>query len=697
MAYFPPSIDSPGGKSGADLDAIISRFLAEHLSTTSFVAAGIATRESKASFVRTLLEAVSSPESQQVVVPALTALRILSREPNGCQDLFLRQGICTLLRQAQLLGGESSSEQPAPPGPYSETPVNVEALKCLCNVLLQHPPARGTVRECGSVEFIAKILKDRHTSLPADTQFLFLRLLFLVTVDDQATVARLLEPDCDLPATLVKLLHRAPTFAAPTAALVSEIMKTVYNLMAVGNVREEEGQHKGETVVTLAGTEVELAWVGKFENLLPEVIKLLLATNTPAPLAPPLSHIVHTLLNFPLAPYRAAFSENGEDIVKRLCAILTDTLSAQDPRKGASAAGTDLDQVLPPLIIVMSGIARQDTTARAVMRGLLMPDDIDRSKPLDQGSTVTARLIGFMTALVVPNVRESVCDLLYVLCDENAEKLVAYTGFGHAAGFLHSKGMMATPSGSGGGGGSSSSEAFGSSFHPNTGGPTLDPITGEHDRRGSRSEWDGMTDEEKEAEAEKLLVLFDKLNKTGVIKVQMPQFFNMTGPTRTIHLPSTGSTPELWLTETRLIDADAIYEVLSSPTKGPHPYTIENAHVFLQLMADRHATNERVTTFAVRLQGEDSTLVGVVGLRTVVLEGDGTISRAAAEGVMEISRNAVEVGYWIDGDLGGKGVGTRIAREAVRIAREELNVQVVGCCFQDNAGEFDGSTQTGSV
>ncbi|KAJ3176605.1 hypothetical protein HDU87_004933 [Geranomyces variabilis] len=525
MAYFPPSIDSPGGRGGEDLDAIISRFLAENSSTTSFVAAGIATRESKASFVRTLLEAVGSPKSQNVVVPALTALRILSREPNGCQDLFLRQGICTLLRQAQLLGGESSGAQPAPPAQYSETPVSVEALKCLCNVLLQHPPARGTVRECGSVEVIAKILKDRHTSLPADTQFLFLRLLFLITVDDQATVARLLEPDCDLPATVVKLLHRAPTFEAPPGALVSEIMKTVYNLMAIGNVREEAEQQKGPTVVTLANTEVELAWVSKFENILPEIIKLLLATNSPAPLVPPLSHIVHTLLNFPLAPYRAAFLKNGTDIVKRLCAILTDTLNAQDPRKGAAAAGTDLDQVLPPLLIVMSGIARQDTAARAVMRGLLMPDDIDRSKPLDQGSTVTARLIGFMTALVVPNVRESVCDLLYVLCDENAEKLVAYTGFGHAAGFLHSKGMMAPPSGGGGGGGgsSSSSEAFGSSFHPNTAGPMLDPITGEHDRRGSRSDWDGMTDEEKEEEAEKLLVLFDKLNKTGVIKVQMPQ------------------------------------------------------------------------------------------------------------------------------------------------------------------------------
>ncbi|KAJ3153081.1 hypothetical protein HDU86_005379 [Geranomyces michiganensis] len=430
--------------------------------------------------------------------------------------------ICFCARQAQLLSDESSNGQPAPPSQYAETPVIVEALKCLCNVLLQHPPARGTVRECGSVETIAKILKEQNTSLPSDSQFLFLRLLFLVTVDDQVTVVRLLEPDCDLPATLVKLLHRSPAAQPPPTALISEIMKTTYNLMAVGSARDDAGQHNGQTAVTLANTEVELSWVAKFEILLPEIITLLLTTNTPAPLAPPLSHIVHTLLNFPLAPYREAFTENGEDIVKRLCAILTDTLNAQDPRQGTSASGTDLDQVLPPLIIVMSGIARQDVSARAAMRSLLMPNEIDRSKPLDQGTTVTARLIRFMTALAVPNVRESVCDLLFILCDESAEKLVAYTGFGHAAGFLHAKGMMANPSGSGGGGGSA--EAFGSSFHPaeNDGGPALDPITGEHDRRGSRSEWDGMTDEEKEEEAEKLLVLFDKLNKTGVIKVQMP-------------------------------------------------------------------------------------------------------------------------------------------------------------------------------
>ncbi|KAJ3176604.1 hypothetical protein HDU87_004932 [Geranomyces variabilis] len=176
----------------------------------------------------------------------------------------------------------------------------------------------------------------------------------------------------------------------------------------------------------------------------------------------------------------------------------------------------------------------------------------------------------------------------------------------------------------------------------------------------------------------------------------------MAGTTRTIHLPSTRpTTPALWLTETRLTDADSIFNILTCPNSGPkiyrltgtipNPYSLENAHTFLQTMADRHAANERVTTFAVRLDGETSPLVGVVGLRTVVLDlqGEGgAISRAVAEGVLtrEIDGGkAVEIGYWIDGDLEGKGIGTRIATEAVRIAREEMNMQVVGCCFEENA------------
>ncbi len=50
----------------------------------------------------------------------------------------------------------------------------------------------------------------------------------------------------------------------------------------------------------------------------------------------------------------------------------------------------------------------------------------------------------------------------------------------------------------------------------------LDPITGEIRRDEEENPFAKMTDEEKESEAERLFVLFEKLNATGVIKATFP-------------------------------------------------------------------------------------------------------------------------------------------------------------------------------
>ena len=56
-------------------------------------------------------------------------------------------------------------------------------------------------------------------------------------------------------------------------------------------------------------------------------------------------------------------------------------------------------------------------------------------------------------------------------------------------------------------------------------GRAVDPITGEYEpteEERAMDEINRMTEEEKEAEAERLFVLFDRLNKTGVVQVRHP-------------------------------------------------------------------------------------------------------------------------------------------------------------------------------
>jgi Guanine nucleotide exchange factor synembryn len=84
-----------------------------------------------------------------------------------------------------------------------------------------------------------------------------------------------------------------------------------------------------------------------------------------------------------------------------------------------------------------------------------------------------------------------------------AASLCAQVGYGNVAGFLFHKGIMNSPSAA-------------NTYNLTTpSGEHINPITGTIDEEIEPSV---MTDEEKEQEAEKLFVLFDRLEKTGAIQ-----------------------------------------------------------------------------------------------------------------------------------------------------------------------------------
>ena len=82
-------------------------------------------------------------------------------------------------------------------------------------------------------------------------------------------------------------------------------------------------------------------------------------------------------------------------------------------------------------------------------------------------------------------------------------------GYGNVAGFLFSKGVMSPPPQP-----STSSNAVYGPSTSSTGAP-INPITGIAQQPVTVTD---MTDEEKEREAEKLFVLFDRLEKSGAIQ-----------------------------------------------------------------------------------------------------------------------------------------------------------------------------------
>ena len=85
-----------------------------------------------------------------------------------------------------------------------------------------------------------------------------------------------------------------------------------------------------------------------------------------------------------------------------------------------------------------------------------------------------------------------------------ASTLASYVGYGNVAGFLFNKGIMSAPPASGHGPPATTPD-----------GTPINPITGVAQKQEDPEPQ--MTEEEKEREAEKLFVLFDRLERSGAL------------------------------------------------------------------------------------------------------------------------------------------------------------------------------------
>ena len=146
----------------------------------------------------------------------------------------------------------------------------------------------------------------------------------------------------------------------------------------------------------------------------------------------------------------------------------------------------------------------------------MLPRDKDRDKPLGVGDTMAARLLRLSCSPGIPTLRDNISSLLFELSDKDANKFVKNIGYGFAAGFLMSHNIELP---------STAVEASSISTEGHASmGAEINPITGqrlsaEEDKRPPEKD---MPQDEKEREAERLYVLFEKLKATGVVNFKNP-------------------------------------------------------------------------------------------------------------------------------------------------------------------------------
>lgn len=190
--------------------------------------------------------------------------------------------------------------------------------------------------------------------------------------------------------------------------------------------------------------------------------------------------------NNPLFP---KFNQNCN--VDKLINILDQAVSSHSPR--------ELESKSIPLfhaLIIIHELAPDGP--RKYMQWLLLPEDSDRSQPIGHSDTLSSRLLKLSTT-AFPNLKTAISELMFVLSGRNAENLTKNIGYGFAAGLLATRGIEIPQS---------AQEAFAT----NSDGldPEINPITGQRLDAEPKDTGPPMSKEEKEREAERLFVLFER-------------------------------------------------------------------------------------------------------------------------------------------------------------------------------------------
>lgn len=247
-----------------------------------------------------------------------------------------------------------------------------------------------------------------------------------------------------------------------------------------------------------------------FSPALPHILMLLIKRpiSSSKPLDPPIGTLVNALINLSLEQkenVHALFPKTTPNInADRFIEILDKSTKVY--------TDDDLEHLVSPLLTLIRKvyeIAPKDVQLH--MQKLLLPSNEDREQPLGRAESLSSRLLRQSTNPATPQVRESISSLLFELSGKDARSFVQNVGYGFASGFLFQHNVPipenALEAWSTSGSESSHPRASQDSYKP------INPITGQTLESEPLIEEPEMSQEEKEREAERLFVLFERYAK----------------------------------------------------------------------------------------------------------------------------------------------------------------------------------------
>ncbi|KAI9841332.1 MAG: hypothetical protein M1837_000765 [Sclerophora amabilis] len=419
----------------------------------------------------------------------LERIKVLGRSAENAEPIFRREGIETLARH----------------GFSGDTATSREALRCLANALFLKADARQVFVDLGYAPKASERLRNDNK----DDEFLLSRILFLTTYETDLNFDRLIDDH-----------HLAENINANLARHAKQYSRSARK---INSTPQDEAALSETLKLVFNITHYYPDQAAAFSKSIPHILKVLFRRKIPdPPLSAPISYLINSLINLDLEdrshthlsanPLFPKFEPkcNAEHLINIL------------DKAVYKYRQTELDQLAGPIVALIRKIYElAPDGVKRYMQWLLLPSDEERSRPLGKSDTLSSRLLRLSTSPMAPTLRESVSALFFELSGKDATSFVQNVGFGFASGFLmtHNVPIPDNALDAWSTGGSNQTDPSSVDGTPDG---SINPITGQRVGNEATSNEPDMTEEEKEREAEKLFVLFERLKKTGVVDVQNP-------------------------------------------------------------------------------------------------------------------------------------------------------------------------------
>ncbi|XP_048828784.1 synembryn-A isoform X1 [Brienomyrus brachyistius] len=443
----------------------------------------------------------------------LETIRILSRDKNSLGPFVTRGAMQTLSWHAGLAHGEGATLEIPDPD------VIVEALKCLCNVVFNSEAAQEAGAQLGLTGSLAERLKQcRRRECSHQLRFFDLRLTFLLTalrVDARVQLARELRGvslladalDGTLGLRWVDTFEVAradaeegsppPLLGREETERTMEILKILFNITYDTNRRKVDEEE-----------------VATYRHLGAILRHCLISSADGEDRTEDLhSHTVNLLGNLPLPCLDVLLIPKVQQGSIEYMGVNMDTVNMLlEFMEKRLDRGKKLKETLLPCLNLLTESARIHRETRKFMRMKVLPPLRDVKNRPEVGGALRNKLVRLMTHIDT-DVKHCAAEFLFVLCKESVSRFIKYTGYGNAAGLLAARGLMR-----GGRDPTHYSEDEDSDTEEyREAKPNINPVTGRvEDEQPNPME--GMTEEQKELEAMKLVKMFDKLSRGHVIQ-----------------------------------------------------------------------------------------------------------------------------------------------------------------------------------